>query len=318
MRLTSPRADAALPPSAQGSGDGMERPDAAARGDSRAWALVAALTVIWGSSFFLIAVALGGFAPLPLAAGRVGFAALALAAALLATGVRLPRGAPAWGWCAALGAVGLAGPFTLLAWGQQTVPSAVASIYIAATPLFVLGLARLVFRDRIGRRKWTGFVVGLAGVAVLAGPDALRGLAGGVVLGQLACLGAAFCYASGAMLVRAMPTVEPLAATAAAHLAAAALLLPLGLADAPHVWPAAAPVAALVVLGVVQTGLAQFLRFVAIRRAGPVFVSVVGYLIPIWAGFLGVALLGETLSLRAVAAYGLILAGVLVARDRAA
>lgn len=290
-------------------------PPAALRADARSWALVAALTTIWGSSFFLIAVALRGFAPLPLAAGRVGFAALALGLALIAMGARPPREARVWGWCAALGAVGLALPFTLLAWGQQTVPSGVAAIYVASVPLFVLALSRVVFGDRIRPRQWAGFAVGLAGVGWLAGPEALSGLAGGTPLGQAACLGAAAGYASAAMIVRAMPPVEPLAATAAAHVAAAALLLPFGLAGLPETVPPPGPLAALVTLGVVQTGLAQFLRFVAIKRAGPVFVSIVAYLIPIWAGFLGVAFLGEALGARTAGAYGLILAGILIARN---
>lgn len=297
----------------------MDLPDAPAapRADARSWALVGALTTIWGSSFFLIAVALEGFDPLPLAAGRVSFAALALGLAVWATGARLPASSRDWAWCGALGAVGLALPFTLLAWAQQTVPSGVAAICIASVPLFVLALARLVFGDAIGPRKWAGFAIGLGGVAWLAGPDAVAGLGSGGGLGQIACLGAALCYACGAMIVRAMPPIPPLGATAAAHIAAAVFLLPFGVAGAPEAWPAATPLAALAALGVVQTGLAQFLRFVAIRRAGPVFVSIVGYLIPIWAGVLGVALLGETVTLQAVAAYALILVGILIARDRA-
>jgi drug/metabolite transporter (DMT)-like permease len=286
------------------------------RADARSWGLVAALTTIWGSSFFLIAVALRGFAPLPLASGRVAFAALALGVALMVMGARLPRDGAVWGWCAGLGALGLAGPFSLLAYAQQTVPSGVAAIYIASVPLFVLLLSRVVFGDRITPRKWLGFAIGLGGIAWLAGPEAARGLLGGGLLGQGACLLAALGYASGAMIVRGMPPVEPLSATAAAHFAAAALLAPFGIAGLPGAAPPMEAVVALATLGVLQTGLAQFLRFVAIRRAGPVFVSIVGYLIPIWAGLLGVGFLGETLTLRAVAAYGLILGGILIARDR--
>jgi len=286
------------------------------RADAGSWGLVGALTAIWGSSFFLIAVALGGFAPLAVSAGRVGCAALALGVALVATGGRLPGGRAAWGWCGALGATGLALPFTLLAWGQQSVTSGIAAISIATTPLFLLALSRFVFGDPIGPRKWAGFAIGLAGIVWLAGPEAARGLGAASTLGLLACLAAALCYAAAAMIVRAMPPVEPLAATAAAHIAAAALLLPFGLAHAPEGLPGLGPVAALASLGVFQTGLAQYLRYVAIRRAGPVFVSVVGYLIPIWAGFLGVAFLDEPLALRTVAAYGLIIGGILIARDR--
>ncbi len=305
------------PGPAKGQDPVMKRPeteDPPLRADARSWALVGALTTIWGSSFFLIAIALRGFAPLPLAAGRVSFAALALAGALVVTGVRFPRDRRAWGWCAALGAVGLAMPFTLLAFAQQTVPSGVAAIYIASVPLFLLALTRVVFRDTVRSRQWVGFVVGLGGIGWLAGPDALAGIAAGGAAGQAACLGAALCYASGALIVRAMPPIDPLSATAAAHVAAAAFLMPFGLAGLPEAVPAPEPLVALVALGVFQTGLAQFLRFVAIKRAGAVFVSIVGYLIPIWAGLLGVMFLGERLTAQAIGAYGLILTGILIAR----
>lgn len=286
------------------------------RADARSWALVAALTAIWGSSFFLIAVALGGFGPVAVATGRVVFAALALGAALAVTGRRLPSGLRAWGWCGALGVVGLAAPFTLLAYAQQTVPSGVAAIYIAGVPLFLLALTRLVYRDPVTGMQWLGFAIGLGGIGWLAGPEALAGLARSGVAGQAACLGAAFCYACGALVVRSMPPLDPLGATAAAHLVAAGVLVPFGLADVPEAMPPLWPVLALAALGVVQTGLAQVLRFVAIRRAGPVFVSIVGYLIPIWAGFLGVMVLGEALGPATFGAYGVILLGLLVARGR--
>jgi drug/metabolite transporter (DMT)-like permease len=294
-------------------------PEAAARGaapraDAGAWGLVGALTTIWGSSFFLIAVALdGGFAPGAVAAGRMSLAALALGLALAFGGARLPR-LREWGWCALLGGVGLALPFVLLAWGQQSVPSGTAAIYIASVPLFVLLLARLAFGDAVGARRWIGFAIGLGGVAWLAGPSALAGVAEGSLGGQVACVAAAACYGCGAMIVRAMPPTPPLTATAGAHLAGAVLLLPLGLASLPEAAPTRGAAIALLSLGVLQTGLAQFLRYVAIRRAGPVFVSIVAYLIPIWAGFLGTAFLGEPLTSRVVVAYGMILVGVLIAR----
>ncbi len=287
--------------------------------DRLSYVLVLTLSLIWGSSFLLTALALEGFGPIVVAFGRVGFASLSLGLVLAVTGTRLPRDPRLWFWCGANGVLALALPFALLAWGLQSVPSGTAALFIAAVPLLILALSRLVYGDPITPRKWAGFLVGLLGLIWLIGPEALSELGtAGQGPGQLACLGAALGYAIGAMIVRGMPPAEAVPATAAAHVTAAVALAPFGLAALPATLPPAGPILALLVLGAIQTGLAQTLRFVAIRRAGPVFVSTVGYLIPIWAGLLGLLVLEEPLTLRALAAYGLILGGLLLARGRGA
>lgn len=287
--------------------------------DRVSYALVLGLSLIWGSSFLLTALALEGFGPLAVAFGRVGFASLSLGAVLALTGAHLPRTLRVWGWCSANGVLALALPFVLLAWGLETVPSGTAALFIAAVPLLILALSRLVYGDRITAQKWAGFGIGLGGLVWLIGPESLGDLgSAGQGAGQLACLGAALGYAVGAMIVRGMPKVDAVPATAAAHLAATVALVPFIVTAPPDEMPATAPILALLVLGAVQTGLAQTLRFVAIRRAGPVFVSAVGYLIPIWAGLLGLLVLDEPMTLRTALAYGLILAGLLLAQGRGA
>ncbi len=285
--------------------------------DRLSYVLVLVLSLIWGSSFLLTALALEGFSPFAVAFGRVGFASLSLWLMLSITRTRLPRDPGVWMWCAANGVLALALPFVLLAWGLQTVPSGTAALFVAAVPLLILALSRLVYGDAITPRKWVGFVIGLLGLLWLIGPEALLELgSSGQGLGQLACLGAALGYAVGAMIVRGMPPADAIPATAAAHMSATVAIAPFGLAALPSALPTAGPIVALLVLGAVQTGLAQTLRFIAIRRAGPVFVSTVGYLIPIWAGVLGLLILDEPMTLRALAAYGLILGGLLLARGR--
>jgi drug/metabolite transporter (DMT)-like permease len=285
--------------------------------DRLSYVLVLVLSLIWGSSFLLTALALEGFSPFAVAFGRVGFASLSLWLMLSITRTRLPRDPGVWIWCAANGVLALALPFVLLAWEMQSVPSGTAALFVAAVPLLILALSRLVYGDAITPQKWGGFVIGLLGLLWLIGPEALLELgSSGQGLGQLACLGAALGYAVGAMIVRGMPPANAIPATAAAHMSATVAMAPFGLAALPSALPTAGPIVALLVLGAVQTGLAQTLRFIAIRRSGPVFVSTVGYLIPIWAGVLGLLILDEPMTLRALAAYALILGGLLLARGR--
>ncbi|MSU90103.1 EamA family transporter [Rhodobacteraceae bacterium 2CG4] len=279
---------------------------------------LALLTVVWGSSFALITVALDGFPPIGVAVFRVLFSALALALLARALGHPLPRDPKIWAWCAAVGLISLLVPFFLIAWGQQSVPSALASIYISASPLFVLLLSRLVLGEQVSARRWAGFAVGFFGIVLLTGPGALTQLGSGNALPQLALLAAAACYAGSSVLIRRMPEVPPIPASAAAQIAAAVFALPLLPMALPEAVPAAGPLLAIAVLGVVQTGLAHVLRYATVRRSGPVFMSTVGYLIPLWATLLGVGLLDETLSGAQLAGFALIVGGLVLARKRRA
>ncbi len=285
--------------------------------DRRSWIYLALLTMIWGASFYLIAISLTGFSFGFVAAGRVTLAAVALVGVLLATGRRVPAWGVEWAWCAAIGIVGLAGPFMLQSWAIRTVPSSMVALYLSAIPILVLLLSRIIFRDYVSPLKWLGFVLGTLGLALLTWSATGGGtLEFGGWPGQVACLTAALCYAMAAQIVRAMPHVPPLPATAATHISASVVLLPVGISEFPVQVPPWGPVLALLMLGLVQTGLAQYMRMVTVRRAGPVFVSTVGFLIPVWAGILGVGLLGETVTPGAVASYVLILGGVYLARSR--
>ncbi|MEO0914807.1 MAG: DMT family transporter, partial [Pseudomonadota bacterium] len=140
------------------------------------YSTVLLLSLIWGSSFFLTAIALEAFHPFMISAGRILLSMVAIAAVAFALGERLPRGRAEWRWCAALGVFSLMLPFTALAWGQQTVPTATAAIFVSCGPLFVLALARIFLGQAITIRKWLGFVVGLLGLFWLIGFEAFREL----------------------------------------------------------------------------------------------------------------------------------------------
>lgn len=277
---------------------------------------LALLTVVWGSSFALIGVALQGFPPVGVAVFRVLFSAVSLGILARVLGHPLPRDPKVWMWCTAIGVSSLLVPFFLIAWGQQSVPSALASIYISASPLFVLLLSRMMLGEQVSARRWAGFVVGFFGIVMLTGPGALTQLGTGNVLPQIALLCAAACYASSSIMIRKMPEIPPLPASAAAQIGAAVFALPLLPLALPETMPATAPLVALAVLGVVQTGLAHILRYFTVKRSGPVFMSTVGYLVPLWATLLGVTLLDESLSGPQMAGFALIIGGLVLARKR--
>ncbi|MDR9395118.1 MAG: DMT family transporter [Roseovarius sp.] len=290
------------------------------------WLLIMTLGFLWGASFMGAKVALADFGPLVLAAGRIALAAAVLVAAIMATGRRLPglRGGHdrrVWLFCLGMGVFSNALPFFLLNWAQQSVASAFAGMTMASVPLFVLPLAHLfVPGERIGPVKLVGFVTGFIGVLLLIGPRELLQLeAGGwtLTLARLACVGAASCYAIGSVVTRRAPPVDRLVFGAGALLCATVVIAPvaLWLED----WPdTVSPMPALgfVYLGLGPTALATLILVRVIRTAGPSFLSLTNYVVPLWSIGLGTVFMGETLPPLFLAGFLLIMAGLAVSQWR--
>ncbi len=290
---------------------------------ARSWAMVATLGLVWGATFMGIELALEGFTPLWVATGRLSLAAALLCAVWAVRGgpVRLTAdGRARWPFVLAVGLTGTMLPFMALSWGQTHVTSGFAGVCMAAVPLMVLPLAHVfVPGERLGWRRVAGFLVGFAGVAVLIGPGALAPTgAEGEALGRLACLGAAGCYAVSSIVTRRCPPIDPVALASLTLLVGAAVALPIALAvDGPPAPPPAGALAALVTLALLPTAAATLLRVVVIRSAGPVFMNLVNYQVPVWSVVFGWALLGEALPPSLLTALALILAGLVLSQWRA-
>ena len=156
------------------------------------WAFLITLSVLWGGTFFFAEVALREIRPLTLVFYRVGLAALALILMVHATGHRLPRSKALWGAFFVMGALNNLVPFSLIFWGQTRITGGLAAILNATTPLFTVVLAHFLTRDeKLTRNRFAGVVLGIAGVAIMIGPEALREL-GFHLLAQIAVLGPRF------------------------------------------------------------------------------------------------------------------------------
>jgi drug/metabolite transporter (DMT)-like permease len=260
------------------------------------------LAAIWGSSFLFIKVGVEELHPLYLALYRVAAGAATLVAVLAVTRVRLPRDARLWGHLSVIATVGVALPFALFGYGEQRIPSVLAGIWNATTPLIVLPIAVFAFRtERMTGRKAIGMALGFLGVLVVLG--VWRGVGGSELTGQLMCVAAAACYGVAIPYAKRFvsDTGVPGLTLAAGQLVVAtavlAVVAPL-VAGAPPS-PAALSgeaVASVLTLGAVGTGIAFVINFRNIRLAGASTASMVTYLIPIFAIAIGVVALGEGLS----------------------
>jgi drug/metabolite transporter (DMT)-like permease len=304
------------------------QPHRALRQGPGEWGLLLALVALWGSSFLLVRLSLDAFTPAAVTAGRLLIGAGVLVLLLMLSGRRPPRTRHTWVFFVAMALVGNALPFFLIAWGQLGIPSGLAGILMAVMPLVTLVLAHfLVAGERLTSRRLSGFVLGFIGVVVLTGPEARAAMVGGdaAFTAQIAVLGAAVCYGVATIIARRGPVLNPVVTAGSvlsiAGIVAGGFLLLLGLHSpgpaAAHDTIGVVPALALLALGALSTGLATVVYFQLVVRAGPTFLSLINYLIPVWAVALGALILDERLPLRAFAAMGLILAGVVLARGRA-
>lgn len=270
------------------------------------------LAFIWGWSFLFIKVAVEGMTP-----PTVAFLRIALGALVLRLWLRFRR-VPALGdartrrWAAAVGIVGSAVPFTMLAWGEERISSALTAVLNASTPLFTAVAAAVLVGERIRPLQVAGLLVGLGGVSVAAGFGGAD-LAGSSITGALASVGAGACYGLAFAWMRKHLTGIPPAVAAAGQLSTAAVLLaPIALATSVSdgfdlTWRRAG---AIVVLGVVGTGLAYLLNYRIVADLGPTRASLVTYVIPVVAVAVGVVVLDERFESRVLLGGVLIVLGI--------
>jgi drug/metabolite transporter (DMT)-like permease len=276
---------------------------------SRAWTALAAVYLIWGSTYLGIKVA-GETIPSFFAVST----RFLLAGALMAAWVAWRRGARALHVtrrqlaAAALIGLLLPGANGLLFIAERTVPTGVASLIIASVPLFV-ALMRLAGGERPPRLAVVGVVAGFAGVALLFHPE------GGATWWGIGLTGlSALAWATGSYLASRLPLPEDaFVATTYEMLAGGALLLPVGLAQDPH--PSAFSDASLVAFAylVLVGSLVGYTAYVWLLHNVPLgTVATYAYVNPVVAIALGLLFLDERLSWRIALGAAIVLASVAV------
>ena len=277
-------------------------------------AVLVALSVIWGSAFMLVKVVLEEVPPMTLVAGRLAGACLFLMFALVLTRRSLPRSREAWLAFVALGLGNNVWPFILLTWGQQHIDSSLAAILVASMPLSTVVLARYWVNERLTIDRTLGILIGFGGVFALIGGD-LRDLTESSTLGQLAIIGGVLGYSFGTVFARRyMREADPMVYAAGQTLVGTAIMAPVALAaDRPFDLSISVKTAlAWSALGILTSAVAYLLFFWLIRRITATQASMVSYLIPITAVFLGAIVLDERLGANSFVGLGLIILGVWV------
>ena len=276
---------------------------------ARAWAFLATLYVVWGSTYLGIMLAIRTMPPFLMSSAR-----FLVAGAFL---VALSPGRPSLRqWIAA----GIAGGALLtvgnggITWAEQRVDSGVAALLVATMPLWLALFDRLVFGRRLSPAAIAGLLVGLGGVALLVSP----GGDGTDVVGALACVSSAAAWAAGSLYSRNAPLPsQPALASGMNMLAGGALLAVAGLAtgEAGHVHLSQVSTESLLAFGylVAIGSVVAFSAFHWLLKNAPTsIVTTYAYVNPVVAVLLGAAFLGEPLTLRTLLAGLAIVASVVL------
>lgn len=290
----------------------------------QAWAAFVALGLIWGSSFLFIRVGVEQLTPFQVVFIRTGIAAVGLNLVVLLRGQRLPSDWAGIRALLVLGVVNTVLPFVLITWGEQTVESGLASVLQGTAALFTLVVAHFVFVDeRINSRKVIGLVTGFVGVVLLSSRSWQEGqIITGDLLGQLAIVGASFCYALGGTYGRKViqNRLEPIVVAAGA-MTVAAITTGILMVVSPAVGGQQNVLIsemrpdvlfAMLMLGFLNTWVAYMIFYSIIRALGAARTSMVTYIVPLVGLTLGAIVLNETVDIRLLIGAALIIGGIAI------
>jgi drug/metabolite transporter (DMT)-like permease len=282
----------------------------------RETALLLTLASMWGLSFLFIEIALRGLGPMWIVVARTGVGAVVLLTVLRLRGRRLPSSARLWGRVLVLGIMTNAVPWSAVAWAQQSLPSGLVALLMAAVPTSTLLVSVAIGLERFTPARLAGLALALSGVAVTVAGDATDP-------GRLVAMGvivvATMMYASGAVYAnqRVSGTASALTIATGQVLAAFVVTVPVAFLLDPlprlaELTPAV--LGAVTALGALGTGAAFLVFYTLIERVGATNTTLVTYLIPLVAVIAGAVVLGERLGLPALVGGVLIVSGVWLAQ----
>jgi drug/metabolite transporter (DMT)-like permease len=277
-------------------------------------AVLIALGFLLGSAFLWIKILVDYLTPSQFIVARLGLAALAVLA-YLALRRQLPRpGRSLLVGAAVLALFDSVIPYGLVAWAEHSIDSGMTAVLLSTMPLFTALFASAVLpEERLSAARAGGLLLGLSGVVAIAGAGSLD-LRHGFSAGHAAVIGASLSYGAATVYSRVLVRSASVVDVSAVKLVAGTLIaVPLMLAvdGAPTgVALDGRAIGALIMLGVVSTGIARLVYLWTIAEMGSVRASLVTYVIPISGLLLGWAVLGEQPAPATFIGMGLIAAGV--------
>jgi drug/metabolite transporter (DMT)-like permease len=294
------------------------------------WSLLAALVVLFGSSFLLIKMVTTTLPPMTAVMLRLWLASLVMLPLALFLGHRIPPlRAPSgaittdWHYFFWLALIGNAGPFVFIFWGMKDIDSSMGGILMSVSPIATMIIAHLTLHDeRMTGKAIAGLGLAFIGILILFGPQALASIqgAGSSLWAQVSVFIGAILYAINNVIARKSPLHPPVLVAACVLPLAAICMTPLAiLVDGPT-WdlprPSAQSMWALLTLSLATTALATTLFMKLVTLSGPTFLSLSNYMVPLFAIAIGMIFAGESPSSNALLALVFVLAGIFLSQAK--
>ncbi|MEA2575640.1 MAG: hypothetical protein QOH93_2938 [Chloroflexia bacterium] len=283
---------------------------------AREFAMLLTLGAIWGASFLFIKLGSEGLEPFALVELRLALAGVVLLAANAYRKGQFAALLSNWRALTVMGLLNCAVPYTLITWGEHYISSGLAAIYNACSPLWVALLIAFLpaSSERLNGLRLLGLFCGMLGVVlVVSGNLSLASTDPMHLVGQGACLLAAFSYAvAGLFGRRALVGVPSSVAATGQLVTGAVMLLPLAALQVPQQMPSWLSIGAVLALAILGTAVASMMYYWLLARVGATGALLVTYLLPGFALIWGALFLSEQITLTAVLGLALVLLGIAI------
>ena len=274
------------------------------------------LGIVWGSGFAVIKIILVSIGPLWIMFSRIALGSLVLLTWLYLQNKSLTLNKEFWFWSFIIGFLGFNFPFSIIAWGQQYIPSSLTAILMGINPILTLILSYFLLKDeKITSVKILGITLGFLGLILLIGLNnsEIVDLNSMFMYGQIAVLLGTSSYALATVLTKKISHIPPTDRAIGSLLSASLIGLITAILFEPFPDLASLDIKTILLLfllGTVSTGVATFVWFKIVDLEGPIFMSMVNYLIPVWALVLGIYLLDESINFAIIIGLAFIFSGI--------
>ncbi|MDG2187703.1 MAG: DMT family transporter [Hyphomicrobiales bacterium] len=282
------------------------------------WFYLSLLVIFWGSTFALTKYALVDFSPLWIVAIRLAIGFIIIFSILKFKGEKLPRGYINWLWLFLIGMTAFI-PFFLICWGTIYLDTSIGGILFGIGPLFTIIAAHfLVQNEKLNLIKFFGVVFGFIGLYTLLSEDlsAVNDSTYHNLFPQIAILLAAIGYSIQNIAVNIMPNISLMQKTSGSFLIGSSFAIGIALfaEGAPSIVILDISFISVLIMGIFSTAMASIVMFNLTKIAGPTFVSLTHYVLPIYVVLVGTLFLKETLQFSQVLGMVIIIFGIIVTR----
>ena len=248
-------------------------------------------------------------------AGRIIIASFATILFCFMSGKKLPQDLTIWKFSIFYSLFSISFPFLMVPLALNFITTSELAIYLASIPLFVLILARLFLKEIITLKKWIGFFIGIVGLIILSEPHKFMIENFNELIASLICICISICLAGGGIIIQKMPKCDPISFSACSFLIALMISLPIFFFLKPEEISFGKPLMGLLLAGILSTSLGGFIRVLLIRRAGTVFTSINGYLVPLVTCSFGILFLDENLTLVMCLSLFIVILGIIISQN---